>query len=216
MLPLFKRSEDHYRGASEFHGAGGEWRVEAQRLRWDILEAFIAACEQSGIPRTRDFNTGDNFGVDYFEVNQRSGVRWNASKAFLRPVGIAAEPDGAHRRARRAPDARRSALHRSRLPRMAARRTPSWPSEEVVLAAGAINSPQLLELSGIGAPEVLSACGIRVAHALPGVGENLQDHLQLRSIYQVGNTRTLNTRAASLVGKAPHRGRVRVAAQRAR
>ncbi len=86
VLPLFRRSEDHYRGGSEFHGEGGEWRVEAQRLRWEILESFIEACVQSGIPRTRDFNTGDNFGVDYFEVNQRAGFRWNASKTLLRPV----------------------------------------------------------------------------------------------------------------------------------
>ena len=86
VLPLFMRSEDHYKGAAEFHGAGGEWRVEAQRLRWDILEAFARAAAQCGIPPTADFNAGDNFGVGYFEVNQRRGVRWNASKAFLRPI----------------------------------------------------------------------------------------------------------------------------------
>jgi len=86
VLPLFMRSEDHYKGAAEFHGAGGEWRVEAQRLRWDILEAFARAAAQCGIPPTPDFNAGDNFGVGYFEVNQRRGVRWNASKAFLHPI----------------------------------------------------------------------------------------------------------------------------------
>ena len=117
VLPIFKRSEDHYRGATEFHGAGGEWRVEAQRLRWDILEAFIAACEQSGIPRTRDFNTGDNFGVDYFEVNQRRGLRWNASKAFLRPVLHRTNLTVRHRRAGRRPGDRGSPLHRRALPR---------------------------------------------------------------------------------------------------
>ena len=91
VLPLFKRSEDHHQGASEFHGAGGEWRVEPQRLRWEILEAFMAAAEQTGIPRVPDFNRRDNFGVGYFEVNQRRGVRWNTSKAFLR--GIAHRPN---------------------------------------------------------------------------------------------------------------------------
>ena len=201
VLPIFKRSEDHYRGASEFHGAGGEWRVEAQRLHWEILEAFIAACEQSGIPRTRDFNTGDNCGVDYFEVNQRKGLRWNASKAFLRPVLhrqnltviTGAMVDGLAIEDRRCVGVRYRVKGTQRLAQV---------REEVVLAAGAVNSPQLLELSGIGAPEALKAAGIAVTHALPGVGENLQDHLQLRSIYKVRNARTLNTRARTLFGKA--------------
>ncbi|MFO1312762.1 MAG: GMC family oxidoreductase N-terminal domain-containing protein [Burkholderiales bacterium] len=200
VLPVFRRSEDHYRGANGFHGAGGEWRVDAQRLRWDILESFIEACVESGIPRTRDFNTGDNAGVDYFEVNQRKGIRWNASKAFLRPVrhrtnltvvtGALAErlllEDGRCTGVRYRIDG---------VQREAAAR------EEVVLACGAVNSPQLLELSGIGAPAVLRAAGIAVAHALAGVGENLQDHLQLRSIYKVRDARTLNTRVQSLAGK---------------
>jgi choline dehydrogenase len=201
VLPIFKRSEDHYRGASEFHGAGGEWRVEAQRLRWDILDSFVAACEQSGIPRTRDFNTGDNFGVDYFEVNQRRGLRWNASKAFLRPVlhrknltvTTGALVEGLVIEDRRCTGVRYRVNGVQRAVRI---------GEEVVLAAGAVNSPQLLELSGIGAPDVLQAAGVAVTHALPGVGENLQDHLQLRSIYKVRNARTLNTRAASVFGKA--------------
>jgi len=201
VLPIFKRSEDHYSGADEFHGAGGEWRVEAQRLHWDILEAFVAACEQSGIPRTRDFNTGDNFGVDYFEVNQRRGLRWNASKAFLRPVMhrknlavvTGALVEGLVIEGRRCVGVRYRAKGIQRAAQV---------REEVVLAAGAVNSPQLLELSGIGAPDALKAAGIEVVHALPGVGENLQDHLQLRSIYKVQNARTLNTRAKSLLGKA--------------
>ncbi|WP_454765391.1 GMC family oxidoreductase [Cupriavidus campinensis] len=203
VLPLFKRSEDHYRGASEFHGAGGEWRVEAQRLRWDILERFIEAAEQAGIPRTDDFNRGDNFGVGYFEVNQRRGIRWNTAKAFLRRASerpnltivtgaqvSALTFDG--------PDGRRCTgvqylgggqAHEARA------------AEEVILASGAINSPQLLELSGIGQPERLQALGIRVRHALRGVGENLQDHLQLRAVMKVDGVRTLNTRAAHWWGK---------------
>jgi choline dehydrogenase len=200
VLPIFKRSEDHFRGASAFHGEGGEWRVEPQRLRWDILEAFMAACEQAGIPRTRDFNTGDNFGVDYFEVNQRRGFRWNASKAFLRPVAARRNltvTTGAQVE-RLTLDGRRCTglVYRAGGATHAVEAT-----EEVILAAGAINSPQLLELSGIGAPPVLAACGIAVAHPLPGVGENLQDHLQLRSVVKVGNTRTLNTRSRSWLGK---------------
>jgi len=200
VLPLFRRTEDHYRGASEFHGAGGEWRVEAQRLRWDLLDAFVEACVQSGIPRTDDFNRGDNFGVGYFEVNQRRGIRWNASKAFLRPVAsranLAVRTDAQVEKL--VLDGRRCTglVYRSGGQRHEVR-----AAHEVVLAAGAVNTPQLLELSGIGRPDVLAAAGIAVAHALPGVGENLQDHLQLRSVMKVRGVRTLNTRAGSLVGK---------------
>jgi choline dehydrogenase len=201
VLPLFKRSEDHYLGASECHGVDGEWRVEPQRLRWDILEAFAEAAVQAGIPRTRDFNTGDNFGVGYFEVNQRKGIRWNTSKAFLRPAtGRAnlAVVTGAHVQRLTLADGRCTGLTY----RVGDREVTVAAREEVILAAGAVNSPQLLELSGIGAPDVLRACGLPVAHALPGVGENLQDHLQLRSVFRVSNTRTLNTRAGSWLGKA--------------
>ena len=202
-LPFFKRSEDHHRGANEFHGAGGEWRVEAQRLRWEILECFIEAAEQAGIPRTDDFNRGDNFGVGYFEVNQRRGIRWNTSKAFLRRA--AERPNltivtGAQVSALTfdSPDGLRCTgvqylgggqPHEARA------------KQEVILAAGAIGSPQLLELAGIGQPDRLQALGIRVRHALRGVGENLQDHLQLRSVVKVQGVRTLNTQAAHWWGK---------------
>ena len=200
VLPLFKRSEDHYRGASEFHGAGGPWRVEAQRLRWEILEAVARACEETGIPSTADFNTGDNFGVGYFEVNQRRGVRWNAAKACLRP--IAGRPNftlQTHAQVRRlvVEDGRCIGVEyvAGDGPRVVR------PAAEVLLAAGAINSPQLLELSGIGRPDVLQACGIPVVQPLAGVGENLQDHLQLRMVAKVRNVRTLNTLSRGVIGK---------------
>ncbi|TWG88102.1 choline dehydrogenase [Cupriavidus gilardii J11] len=200
VLPLFKRSEDHHRGANEFHGAGGEWRVEPQRLRWDILERFIEAAEQAGIPRTDDFNRGDNFGVGYFEVNQRRGIRWNTSKAFLRraserpnlTIVTGAQVSELTFEGRRCTGLRYVGGGQSHT--AGARR-------EVILAAGAINSPQLLELSGIGRPDRLRALGIPVRQALPGVGENLQDHLQLRMIVKVDGVRTLNTRASSWWGK---------------
>jgi len=200
VLPLFRRTEDHYRGADAFHGAGGEWRVEAQRLRWELLESFVEACEQSGIPRTGDFNRGDNFGVGYFEVNQRRGVRWNASKAFLRPVA-----GRANLVVRTGALVEKLALDGRRCTGLAYRAADGCrevrAAREVILAAGAVNSPQLLELSGIGRADVLAAAGIACVHALAGVGENLQDHLQLRSVLKVRNTRTLNTRAARLTGK---------------
>ena len=200
VLPLFKGAEDHYRGADAFHGAGGEWRVEAQRLRWDLLEAFVEACVQTGIPRTADFNRGDNFGVGYFEVNQRRGIRWNAAKAFLRPVAsrpnLVVRTDALVERVTL--DGRRCTglVYRVRGGRHEVR-----AAHEVVLAAGAVNTPALLELSGIGRPDVLAAAGIPLVHGAPGVGENLQDHLQLRSVMKVRGVRTLNTRAGSLAGK---------------
>lgn len=201
VLPVFKRSEDHYRGADEFHGVGGEWRVEAQRLRWDILDAFADAAEQEGIPRVADFNRGDNFGVGYFDVNQRRGWRWNTAKAFLRPVRE--RPNlrvmtGAH--------AERLLFEGTRCVGVQVRRDGQSVSvraaREVVLAAGAVNTPQLLELSGIGEPARLRESGIALHHALPGVGENLQDHLQLRVILKVRGVKTLNRIASTWWGKA--------------
>ncbi|MFY1898393.1 GMC family oxidoreductase [Achromobacter xylosoxidans] len=201
VLPVFKRSEDHYRGADEFHGAGGEWRVEAQRLRWDILDAFASAAEQEGIPRVADFNRGDNFGVGYFDVNQRRGWRWNTAKAFLRPVRERANLQvmtGAH--------AERLLFEGTRCVGVQVRRDGQSASvraaREVVLAAGAVNTPQLLELSGIGEPARLRESGIALHHALPGVGENLQDHLQLRVILKVRGVKTLNRIASTWWGKA--------------
>ncbi|MEO5696370.1 MAG: GMC oxidoreductase [Burkholderiaceae bacterium] len=219
-LPHFMKHEDFYKGADAFHAApgfdpsgaraGGEWRVEKQRLRWDILDAFALAAEQAGIPRSDDFNRGDNEGVGYFDVNQKGGVRWNATKAFLRPaqrsrtnlqvwtgrqisrilterrdgalaaVGIELLPvgDGAPVRAQVRPS-----------------------GGEVVLCTGAIGTPQLLQLSGIGAHGLLQPLGIEVQHALPGVGSNLQDHLQIRAVYGVQGVKTLNTMVSTLWGK---------------
>ena len=200
VLPLFRDVEDHHGGETPFHGASGTWRVEPQRLRWDVLDAFREAAAQAGIPRIDDFNRGDNEGCNYFEVNQRRGVRWSAASAFLRPVesrttltvltgaraerltfsgrratGVVFVQDGVQRTAR-------------------ARR-------ELILAGGSIGSAQLLQVSGIGPGSRLHALGIPVVHDLPGVGENLQDHLQLRMIFRVRGARTLNTLSNSWVGK---------------
>src|SRR5215813_9169188 len=160
VLPIFKRSEDYHLGASDFHGAGGEWRVERQRLSWEVLGAFREAMAQAGIPKTDDFNRGDNEGAGLFEVNQRRGVRWNATKAFLRPAA-------------------------------------NRPNLTVMTDA-----PPILQLSGVGSAEALRQHGIPVVHELTGVGENLQDHLQLRMAFKVANAVTMNQRAASLWSKA--------------
>jgi choline dehydrogenase len=201
VLPIFKRSEDHHRGASYAHGAGGEWRVEQQRLSWELLVAYREAMAQAGIPKVDDFNRGDNEGCAFFEVNQRRGVRWNAAKGFLRPAlnrpNLTVMTDALVQRVRL--DGRRAAgveLVRGADAAFAAARI------ETILAAGAIGSPQILQLSGVGPPAALQPLGIPVAHALAGVGENLQDHLQLRMAFKVSNVLTLNQRANSLWGKA--------------
>lgn len=244
-LPHFKLHEDHHKGADAFHGArgtapslmqdknvpyqkilrhrnaGGEWRVEKQRLRWDILDAFSEAAQQAGIPATDDFNRGNNEGVGYFEVNQKAGWRWNTAKAFLRPacygrpnfelwnsaqvckLVVEDQPDGSKRctgvevwtgsERVTAYSTRDSGKDRGLI-------------GEVLLCAGSINSPQILQLSGIGPGALLQQHGIPVVQDLPGVGANLQDHLQIRSVYKIQDKKgwglSLNTMAGSLWGKA--------------
>ncbi len=200
VRPIFRQHLDHYLGEGEHHGVGGEWRVEAPRMRWDLLDAFIDAAVEAGIPRVDDFNTGSNEGISYFHVNQKSGRRWSAARGFLKPAlsrpNLKVETK-AHA-TRILFDGRRAVgveiLQNGALRRLLARK-------EVVLSAGAIASPQLLQLSGIGDGSFLRQCGIDVVHHLPGVGENLQDHLQLRPIYKVHGVRTLNEDYRSLVKK---------------
>ena len=191
VLPYFLKSEDNYRGKSSMHGAGGEWRVEKQRLSWPILDAFRAAAEELGIRKTDDFNDGDNEGSGYFEVNQRGGLRWNTTKAFLRPAMKRANLrvlTGAETE-RLEFDGRAVTGVRFRLN---GQTHVAHAGREVVLSAGAINSPKILELSGIGRPDVLSRAGIEPTHDLPGVGENLQDHLQIRTVFRIEGAKTLN------------------------
>ena len=191
VLPYFLKHQDHAAPTDGFHRAGGEWRVEHPRMRWPILDAIQDALEAAGIPKVADFNAGDNFGSSYFQVNQRRGRRWSAARGFLRPalsrpnlrletgvhvervllesrraVGVSFVQNGVHHLARAA--------------------------GEVILASGAIGSPVLLELSGIGQPDRLRSLGVEVVADLPGVGENLQDHLQLRPVFGVRGIRTLN------------------------
>ncbi|MFZ6724800.1 GMC family oxidoreductase [Undibacterium sp. MH2W] len=205
VLPLFKKSEDHYSKDRRFHAQGGEWRVEKQRLSWEILDAFRDAAEQVGIPKTDDFNRGDNEGCGYFDVNQRRGIRWNASKAFLRP---AASRDNLTimtgcqvKRLRFTEDE-----HGKRCTGVEfIGGGEAWCADalkETVLAAGAIGSPAILQHSGVGDPAHLQRLGIPVVHALPGVGGNLQDHLQIRSAFKIRGAKTLNTMANSWWGKA--------------
>ncbi len=219
ILPDFKAHEDHYRldgdadpvlgdnaRFSDFHGHGGEWRIEKQRLRWDILEAFADAAAQAGFARIGDFNAGDNEGVAYFEVNQKSGWRWNAAQAFLRPI-------------RHRPNLTiwtesqverlmfdRTREGRARCAGVVVRRGGAAMTiaarDEVVLSAGAIGSPQILLLSGIGPAAQLRTHGIEIVSDLAGVGGNLQDHLQIRTVFKVEGARTLNTMAGTLRGKA--------------
>jgi choline dehydrogenase len=201
VLPLFKRHEDFYAGADALHGAGNEWRIEKPRVRWEILDAFRAAAAEQGIPPNDDFNRGDNFGCGYFDVNQRRGVRWNSARGFLQPVrnrsnlAVLTESiatlllfDG---RRCIGLEVRRG----GRIERVVARR-------EVILAAGAVASPQLLQVSGVGPAALLTSLGVPVVHELSGVGGNLQDHLQLRMGFRVRGVRTLNTLANNPLAKA--------------
>ncbi len=205
-VPFFRQHERHHAGGDAMHGASGEWRVQRQRLHWDVLDAFVEAAQQAGIPATSDFNRGNNEGVGYFEVNQHRGWRWSAADAFLRPdcikrpnltlwtgaqvqrLLVESDGDGAAR-CDSAEVMTQGGLRTVRTAR------------ELVLSAGAIGSPQILQLSGIGPGPLLRGLGIETKHELPGVGANLQDHLQIRSVYAVEGARTLNTRAASLWGK---------------
>ena len=236
-LPYFKLHEDHHQGATAVHGAkgvvtellkpqahddaastdyfqllkarqaGGEWRVEKQRLSWGVLDAFALAAQQAGIPSSNDFNQGNNEGVGYFDVNQKSGWRWNTAQAFLRPTcfarpnfelwtqaqvaGLVIETDADG--GKRCTGVRVWDGHQL---------VTASATREVALSAGSIGSAQILQLSGIGAGKDLKQVGVDVAHDLPGVGANLQDHLQIRSVYKVKNAKTLNTLANSWWGKA--------------
>jgi choline dehydrogenase len=207
VLPAFKRHEDHYLGADEMHGAGGEWRVEKQRLRWDILDAFAQAAQEAGIPHSTDFNRGSNEGVGYFQVNQKNGWRWNTAKAFLRPtcygrpnfemwtgaqvtkLVVEMQPDGTQRcTGAQVWDGQEMVT--------------AHATDEVLLCAGSIGSPQTLQLSGIGPADLLRERGIDVVADLPGVGANLQDHLQIRAVFKIDGAPTLNVLASSMMGKA--------------
>ena len=191
ILPYFKKSEDHIDGPSEAHGSGGNWRVEHQRLRWDILDAFREAAIESGIPATGDFNTGTNEGVGYFQVNQKRGIRWSSAKGFLKPARN--RPNlkivtKAHCKTLTIEDGRVTGVQLTVDGRDAEARCRG----EVVLAAGAVASPVILQRSGIGPGALLQDRGVDVVHELCGVGENLQDHLQVRLAFKVDGVRTLN------------------------
>lgn len=216
-LDDFKAHEDHYRldmGAdpgtghnsrfSDLHGHGGEWRVEKQRAHWDILDGFADAMEEYGVAKTDDFNSGDNAGVGYFDVNQRSGWRWNTSKAFLRPaksrqnLTIWTEAQVERLLFDQSAGLRCTGAKVNRK----GTSVDVTATGEVVLSAGAINTPKILQVSGIGPAGLLKSHGIDLLLDAPAVGENLQDHLQIRAVFKVKNARTLNTLANSLFGKA--------------
>jgi len=204
VLPLFKASEDHHGGASATHGSGGEWRVERQRLSWAILDAFREAASETGIPKVDDFNGGDNTGCAYFEVNQRRGIRLNASKAFLRPAAARSNltiMTGCHVEKLLVDRTEQGAICRGVQFSGGGRAFTATARRETLLAAGAIGSPHILQLSGIGPADLLHRHGITPVVDAPGVGENLQDHLQLRMVYRITGAPSLNTSAASWYGK---------------
>ena len=199
VRPFFRKHVDHFL-KSEHHAAGGEWRVEYPRLSWEILDAFRDAAIQYGIPAIDDFNTGDNEGICYFHVNQKRGRRWSAARGFLKPV--------LHRRNLRLETGclvERLALAGKRTVGVHWRQNGVACSArchgEVILAAGAIGSPHLMMLSGIGPAEQLTKFGIPVVLDKPGVGANLHDHLQLRMIFKVSGVKTLNETYVSMLNR---------------
>ncbi len=196
----FKRLDNHFLGDTEHHGAGGEWRVEEPRVRWAVLDAVAQAATEMGIPRTPDFNTGDNTGVGYFHVNQKRGVRWSAARAFLKPAlgrpnlrletGVLVE--------KLLFEGKRAVGVQFR---QNGRLVEARATGEIILSAGAIGSPQILQLSGVGPADRLAELGIKLVCDKPGVGNNLQDHLQQRAIYKVHGVKTLNETYHSLIGR---------------
>jgi choline dehydrogenase len=201
VLPYFLKPEDHFLGASAYHGAGGEWRVDRPRMRWEILDAFAEAARQTAIPPSDDFNRGDNTGCGYFQVNQKNGRRLSAAHAFLKPAlrrqnltlisNALADRIVCEGRKASAVVIKRRGVEET----IAARR-------EIILSAGAVLTPTILERSGIGERTRLRALGVAPIQHLPGVGENLQDHLQLRCIFKVEGVRTMNMEYRSLVKRA--------------
>jgi choline dehydrogenase len=200
VLPYFLKSEDHYEINDAMHRQGGEWKVSKQRLKWKILEAVQEGAKEFGIEPRADFNDGNNEGSGFFQVNQNKGVRWSAATGFLKPA--LNRPNlrvltGAHTENIIFENKRAFAVsftHRGKS-------VIAHANAEILLAAGAINSPKILELSGVGQPDRISKLGIQPIHEVAGVGENLQDHLQIRTVYKVRNTKTLNTIVNSPVGK---------------
>lgn len=201
VLPVFKQFENYQHGADEFHGADGELRVEERRVNWEILDAWRDAAAECGIPKIDEFNRGDNFGNAYFQMNQKKGVRWSATKAFLRPIqhrsNLTVMTETAVHKVEF--DGRRATgvvvSHRDSAPKTIN------ANKEVILSAGAIGSPQILQLSGVGPVDLLKQLDIPVVANLE-VGKNLQDHLQIRTVYKVHNTVTLNERYRTLWGRA--------------
>ncbi len=219
VLPDFLAHEDHYRldqlerlddslrnKLRSSHASGGEWRVEKQRLHWDVLDAFEEAAVEAGLERTEDFNTGNNAGVGYFEVNQTRGRRLNTAQAFLHPIRhrknlqVWTDTVVANLNFQPASNGRNRCVGAQLL--RGGERVSVQAAKEVVMAAGAIGTPQVLQLSGIGPGHLLQDSQIDLRHELPGVGQNLQDHLQIRTVFKVQNATTLNTLSATLLGKA--------------
>ena len=200
VLPYFKNMEDSYEGENKFHGSGGEWKVNQQRLSWEVLDSFKEATIEAGIPQVDDFNEGNNFGVSYFKVNQNDGLRWNTVKAFLKPV-----KNRKNLRVISKCEVSKIILKNKKAKGVKVFRNGKseeiYVNREIILSSGSIGSPKILELSGIGNPNILSKLGIDTEVESKNIGENLQDHLQLRVIYELENAKTLNQKANSFIGK---------------
>ena len=206
VLPYFKGMEDYVHGANAFHGSGGELPVQERRVSWEILDAWRDAAEEKGIPKIPEFNTGDNFGNAYFQVNQRNGTRWNAMRCFINTIkqrkNLTIISDAhVEKLLFDETDQETPKADGVQIRVLGDMHGVIKAKREVILSAGAIGSPQILELSGVGNPTYIEKAGIKLVKDIPGVGENLQDHLQVRIQYKVSNTITLNDRYKTIFGK---------------
>ncbi|MEO8280784.1 MAG: choline dehydrogenase [Ideonella sp.] len=200
VLPYFIKSETNQRGADAFHGGSGPLRVSDIGARNPLIEAFIAGAQQIGVPRTDDFNGARQEGAGYYQLTTWKGWRWSTAKGYLKParqrsnlsVQCNAQASALMLDGKRAVGIRYRQAGQDKMARCKA---------EVLLAAGAIQSPQLLQLSGIGPAALLRKHGVALVHDLPGVGENLQDHLQIRLTFECTQP-TTNDELNSLVGQA--------------
>jgi Choline dehydrogenase and related flavoproteins len=189
VLPYFIKTEDNYSGSNNYHGSGGEWRVDKQRLHWEVLDDFRDAVSEIGIPKISDFNNGNNFGVSYFKVNQKNGFRLNTSQAFLKPIKknknlkIFKNSEVSNLIIKKKSVIGVNLLKNGKSFQV-------YCNKEVILSCGSIGTPKILELSGIGNPIILKKAGVIPVLISKNVGENLQDHLQLRVIFKLKNAKT--------------------------
>ncbi len=200
VLPYFIKAENQERGKDDYHGVGGPLSVSDQRIQLPLLDEFQSAAEEFGIPKTKDFNTGDNHGCGYFQVTEKDGFRCSTAVGYLNPI----------KKRNNLKIITNAHVKKINFENKTAKNVEYWignelkqvsAHKEIILSSGSIGSPQILQTSGIGNSKNLKDLGIKIVNDLKGVGENLQDHLMFRPIYKVHGLKSLNKKVNSLLGK---------------